>query len=125
MSSAADGWFDQEWQDAITRRLGRAVAVSLAVHLGVLIVVAFVRLPQLGERPLASMEISLASLPTPPTSSVKVSDPPKASQKVTEVPKPVMPTKSAALPAPVAPAPKLAAVPLAPPVKLSNDVMRD
>jgi len=129
-SSTADGWFDQEWQDALSRRLGRAVAVSLAVHLGVLIVMLFVRLPHLGERPLVSMEVSLASLPTPP---VKVTDPPKMQEKVVEVPKPAMPVKSVPVHTPVQPlapappVPRMAAAPAPPPPapKLSNDVMRD
>lgn len=122
-SAAADGWFEQEWQDKITRRLGRAVAVSLVLHVGVLIVVAFVRLPQQGERPLTSIEISLSSLPTPPP-PVKVSEPLKVQQKTVEVPKPAVPVKAAPLPAPV---PKVAAIP-APqpaPVKLSNDLLKD
>ena len=66
-STSADGWFHDEWQDHLTRRLGRAVVVSLLLHLGVLMVVTLVRLPQQSERPLASIEISLAHLPTPPT----------------------------------------------------------
>lgn len=119
-SAPADGWFDDEWQANLTRRLGRAVAVSFALHLGVLIVVTFVRLPQHGERPLASIEISLASLPTPPGKAI---EPPKIQQKVVEVPKPTPPIKAAPVPAPV---PKVAPIPApAAPVKLSNDVMRD
>jgi colicin import membrane protein len=144
-STSADGWFHHDWRTAFTRRLGRAVGVSLALHVGVLIVVAFVRLPQQGERPLASIEISLANLPTPPAKAV---DPPKVIEapKVAPVkvaplsapmPTPVKPApvpaamaapvKVAPVPAPLpAPAPKAAPVPAPPiPAKLSNDVMRD
>lgn len=119
-SASAGIWLDDEWQSNLTRRLGRAVAVSLALHLAVLAIAAWVRLPQHGERPLASIEISLASLPTPP---VKAIDPQKVQQKVVEPPKPSPPAKSVP-----APSPKLAPVP-APvvpvPQKPSNDVMRD
>jgi colicin import membrane protein len=126
-STSADGWFHDEWQGPLTRRLGRAVVVSLVLHLGVLMVVALVRLPQQGERPLASIEISLASLPTPPA---KVSEPPK----VVEAPKPAalkpLPVKTAPVPAPVhapvpIPLPKATPVPAPAPAKLSNDVLRD
>ncbi len=110
-SSAGGFWLDDEWQETLLRRLGRAVAVSLALHLGLLAVVAWVRLPQHGERPLASIEISLASLPTPPVKAVE----PQKSQptKALDLPKPAPPVKMAPVPAPVAP------------VKPSNDVMRD
>jgi TonB family protein len=108
------------------------VAVSLVLHLGVLIVVAFVRLPQQGERPLASIEISLANLPTPPIKT----EPPKVQQKLVETPKPVPvksspvklpPAKAEPLPAPVhVPVPRAIPVPAPPtPAKPSNDVMRD
>lgn len=129
-STSADGWFDDEWQANITRRLGRAAALSLALHVGVLIVVTFVHLPRHGERPLASIEVNLASLPTPP---VKAVEPPKVQQKVVEIPKPAPPVKSAPAPVPSpapvpAPVHKMAPVPTpapVPPEKLSNDVMRD
>lgn len=110
-SSAGGFWLDDEWRETLLRRLGRAVAVSLALHLGILAVVAWVRLPQHGERPLASIEISLASLPTP---SVKAVEPQKSQPtKALDLPKPASPVKMAPVPAPVAP------------VKPSNDVMRD
>lgn len=119
-SASAGIWLDDEWQSNLTRRLGRAVAVSLALHLAVLAIAAWVRLPQHGERPLASIEISLASLPTPP---VKVIDPQKVQQKVVEPPKPSPPAKSVPVPSPkLAPVP----APIVPvPPKPSNDVMRD
>jgi colicin import membrane protein len=136
-STSADGWFQDEWQATLTRRLRRAVVFSLALHLGVLIVVAVVRIPQQAERPLASIEISLANLPTPP---VKAIEPVKSQPKTVEVPVPVpvkpapmkaAPMKLAPVPTPVAPpspvAPSRAAPIAAPPTpaKLSNDVMRD
>lgn len=109
-SASADLWLNDEWQANFTRRLGGAVAVSLALHVGALVVVAWVRLPQHGERPLASIEISLASVPTPP---VKAIEPQKSQPKTVDQPKPTPPAKMTPVPAPVAP------------VKPSNDVMRD
>lgn len=130
-STSAEGWFHDEWQSTLTRRLRRAVVFSLALHLGVLIVVALVRIPQQGERPLASIEISLANLPTPP---VKASEPPKSQPKIVEAPVPApvkpaavkaAPVKLAPVPVPVVP-PKAAPIAAPPsPAKLSNDVMRD
>lgn len=127
-STSADGWFHDEWPAHLSRRLRRALVVSLALHLGVLMVVAFVRLPRQGERPLASIEISLTNFPTPPA---KVSEPPKLPQKIVEAPKPA-PVKAAPIKLPPAPVPaplsvpKAAPIPAPPsPVKLSNDVMRD
>ena len=137
-STSADGWFHDEWQDHLTRRLGRAVVVSLLLHLGVLMVVTLVRLPQQSERPLASIEISLAHLPTPPTKvsePPKVTEPPKVQPKAVQPPKPApvppAPVKVAPTPAPVhvpvpVPTPKAAPIPAPPvPAKLSNDVLRD
>lgn len=92
-------WFDQDAQD----RLGRALTVSLVLHLVVLLVVAGLRLAPHGERPLASVEVSLVSLPTP--------------VKTVEVPKPVQSAKrSEPKPAPAPAEPKHAPAP-APPVK--------
>jgi len=102
-STSGDGWFEEDWRANLSRRLGGATALSLALHVGILLVIAFVRLPQHGERPLASIEINLASLPTPP---VKAVEPPKGPQKAVEVTKPA-PVKSS--PAPVPPAPAKAA----------------
>lgn len=75
-------WFDQEDQSRLCPRLKRGLALSLALHVVVLLVAVGLRLPQQGERPLASVEVSLVSLPTPvrqaepakPTESTKVSD---------------------------------------------------
>lgn len=91
VSALADGWFDEEWQARLPRRMGRAMAVSFALHLLLLIVVAWVRLPHHGERPLASIEVALNSLPTSPP---KVVEPPKSPPKPVEQPKPALPPKA-------------------------------
>jgi colicin import membrane protein len=57
--------FDQGDQSRLSARLKRTLALSLAVHVVVLLVAAGLRLPQQGERPLTSVEVSLVSLPTP------------------------------------------------------------
>lgn len=129
-SALTDGWFDDEWQARLPRRLGRATVVSLAAHLLLLIVAAWVRLPHHGERPLASIEVALTSLPTPPP---KVVEPPKSTPQAVERPKPAPPAKAAPAPvqnavpvpapAPIVPA-KTPTLPLVP-EKSSNDVMRD
>ncbi|MBD0316211.1 MAG: TonB C-terminal domain-containing protein [Nitrospiraceae bacterium] len=139
-STSGDGWFQDEWQDHLTRRLGRAVVVSLLLHLAVLLLVALVRLPQQGERPLASIEISLAHLPAPVTNVTeppKVSvPPPKVQPKVVEAPKPAPvkppPAMKVAPPSPPVHAPLPVPIPKATsvpppsiPAKLSNDVLRD
>ncbi len=75
-------WFDQEDQSRLCSRLKRTLALSLVLHVVVLLVAVGLRLPQQGERPLASVEVSLVSLPTPvkqaepakPAESTKVSD---------------------------------------------------
>lgn len=119
-------WLDEGLQGQLTSRLKRAVVWSVALHLGVFILVTWVRLPQHGERPLASIEISLASLPTPP---VKAAEPVKTVEPVKTPVK--MPVKQVETPAPIPPA-KVA--PLAPPVvqraapvapKAAQDPMRD
>jgi colicin import membrane protein len=74
--------FDQGDQSRLSARLKRTLAVSLAIHVVVLLVAAGLRLPQQGERPLTSVEVSLVSLPVPmrqpesvkPVESAKVSD---------------------------------------------------
>lgn len=75
--------FDRDDQSRLSVRLKRTLALSLAVHVVILLVVAGLRLPQQGERPLTALEVSLVSLPTPmrqaelakPVESVKTSDP--------------------------------------------------
>jgi colicin import membrane protein len=105
-SASAGLWLEDEWPENLTRRLSRAVLISLALHLGALVVVTWVRLPQHGERPLASIEISLASVAAPP---IKVPEASKPQPKV-EFPQPAPPMKTAPAPAPAKP---------------SNDVMGD
>lgn len=113
-SGSADFWLSDERQTDLSRRLWRAVAISLVVHVGVLAVVSWIRLPKHGERPLASIEIALATLPAPP---VNADEPQKREPKAAEVPPPVPPARPAPL-AQMAPAPA--------PVKArSNDVMGD
>jgi TonB family protein len=113
-TGSVDFWLYDERQTDLSRRLWRAVAISLAVHVGVLAVVAWVRLPKHVERPLASIEISLATMPAPP---VKTDEPEKSQPKAAEVPAPA----PLARPAPLA---KMAPAPA--PVKApSNNVMGD
>ena len=139
-------WLDEGLQGQLTRRLKRAVVWSVALHLGVFILVTWVRLPQHGERPLASIEISLASLPTPPVKtaeSVKAVEPVKMPVKQVEAakPAPLPPVKLAPVapvvakveapvlpPQPVKPAPVAASVTnveTAVPAKPVHDPMRD
>ena len=109
-SVSAGMWLDDEWQAALTRRLRRAVVISIALHVGLMFLIAWSRVPRHVEEPLASIEISLASLPS---SSVKVlesqKEPPKNSpaQKTAEPPKAVEPPK------PIPPPPKVAEQPKA------------
>ena len=58
-------WFGQDDQSWLTSRLKRTLVLSLALHVAVLLVAMGLQLPQQGERPLTSMEVSLVSLPTP------------------------------------------------------------
>jgi len=82
-SVLSGSWFDQEDQSRLSARLKRTLALSLVLHVVVLLVVMGLRLPQRGERPLTSVEVSLVSLPTPtrqaesakPVESAKISDP--------------------------------------------------
>lgn len=95
-----------DWQATLTRRLGRAVFVSLVLHIGILILLGWVRLPRQGERPLTSIEISLASFPTLPTKPV---EPPKTQpvkkeverSKAPDKPKPVEQVKRVEPPQPI------------------------
>ncbi len=95
-----------EWQATLARRLGRAVFVSLVLHVGILAMLTWVRLPRHGERPLTSIEISLASLPTLPA---KVVEPEKnrpvknevERPKAAEKPKPVEQSKRVEPPKPI------------------------
>jgi len=109
-------WLDEGLQSQLTRRLQRAVVWSLVLHLAVFILVTWVRLPQHGERPLASIEISLASMPTPP---VKAVEPVKTPVKQVDTPAPTPPVKVAPVATPVVQ--RAAAVPS----KAVQDPMRD
>lgn len=108
-SASAGFWLDDERQRNLTSRFWRALVISVVVHLGVLALVAWVRLPKHGERPLASIEISLATPPAQPL-------PEKAEPEKTASPPPVPtpPAKMTPAPAP----PKAVKVP-------AKDVMKD
>ncbi len=103
-SGSADFWLSDERQTELSRRLWCAVAISLVVHVCVLAMVSWIRLPQHGEQPLASIEIALATMPAPP---VNVEEPQKSEPKAAEVPasappaRPAQPAKMASVPAPV------------------------
>lgn len=98
---------DDDWQATLTRRLGRAVFVSLVLHVGVLALLGWVRLPRQGERPLTSIEISLASLPTLPTKTMEPTKAPPVKQversKASDKPKPVEQSKRVEPPKPIEP----------------------
>ncbi len=82
-SVLSSSWFDQNDQSRLSARLKRTLVLSLFLHVVVLLVAVGLRLPQQGERPLTSVEVSLVSLPTPvrqaesakPVESAKISDP--------------------------------------------------
>ena len=96
-SASAGFWLDGERQKDFTSRFWRALAISVVVHLGVLALIAWVRLPKHGERPLASIEISLAAAPAQPEKAEpleKAAPPPPA---------PAPPVKMAPAPAPPKP----------------------
>jgi TonB family protein len=115
-------WLDEGLQGQLTRRLKQAVVWSVALHLGVFILVTWVRLPQHGERPLASIEISLASLPTPPVKAaepVKAVEPVKTPVKPVEIPVPTPPVKAAPV------APPVVQREVAAPSKAAQNPMRD
>ena len=81
-SIPSDLWFDQDDQSRLSSRLKRTLALSLVLHVAIVLVAVGLRFPQQGERPMVSVEVSLVSLPTPvrqaepskPTESAKVSD---------------------------------------------------
>jgi len=96
-------WFDLDDRSRLGFRLKRTLALSLVLHLVVLLVAIGLRLPQQGERPLASIEVSIVSLPTPvrhpepekPTEPMKVPEP-----KPTPAPVVKAVAKALALPVP-------------------------
>ncbi len=96
-------WFDQDEQDRFFSRLKRTLFLSLVLHLVVFLLIAGLRLPQRGERPLASVEVSLVSLPTPVkrVETAKPVEPVRQPEsRPTPPPAPAAPIKQAA-PAPV------------------------
>ncbi|MDO9117424.1 MAG: TonB family protein [Nitrospira sp.] len=119
-------WLDEGLQGQLTSRLKRAVVWSVALHLGVFILITWVRLPQHGERPLASIEISLASLPTPPVRAaepVKAVEPLKTPVKQVETPVPTPPVKAVPLAPPVVQ--REAAAPSKPAQNPMRDLLKD
>jgi colicin import membrane protein len=74
---------DLDDQSRLSARLKRTVVLSFAIHVVVLLMAAGLRLPQQGERPMTSVDVSLVSLPklvkqaepAKPVEPVKVSDP--------------------------------------------------
>lgn len=95
-SLLSDMGFDQYDRSRLSARLKHTLGLSLVLHVVVLLVAVGLRLPQQGERPLTSVDVSLVSLPTPvrqaestkPIEPVKVSDP-----KPAPLVKAVIPTK--------------------------------
>ena len=104
-SVSAGMWLDDEWQASLTRRLRRAVVISIALHVGLMFLIAWSRVPRHVEQPLASIEISLASLPS---TSVKVVEAQKELQKNASTEKTPEPPKAVEPPKPVLPPPKVA-----------------
>jgi colicin import membrane protein len=64
-SVLSEAWFNRDDRSRLSARLKRTVVLSLVLHIVVLLVAVGLRLPQMGERPLTSVEVSLISLPTP------------------------------------------------------------
>jgi colicin import membrane protein len=117
-------WFDRDDQDRFFQRLGRTLAISLALHLVILLVMMGIRLSPKGERPLAAVEVNLVNLPTP--------------VKTVEQPKPVEPlkhvdTKPSPAPVPVrvptppvkTPAPVATPVPVPARASVAKDILKD
>ncbi|HJU04352.1 MAG TPA: TonB family protein [Nitrospiraceae bacterium] len=71
------------------QRLGSMLALSLALHALLLMVVAGLRLPAKVERPLSSYEVSLVTLPTPQRVETPQATPPREPQPVPRVTPPV------------------------------------
>lgn len=115
-SVLSDLWFDQEAQSGLSSRLKRTLVLSFVLHVIVLLMAIGLRLPQQGERPLASVEVSLVSLPTP----AKPAEPSKSTE-------PAKVVDSKPVPAPVVKAvtPKIAPA-VAPPIgEKRRDMLRD
>lgn len=85
-------WFDSDEQDRFFVRLGRTLVISVVLHLVVLLIVMGIRLTPRGERPLASVEVNLVSLPAP----LKAIEPPRPAEPVKHAeakPAPALPVK--------------------------------
>jgi colicin import membrane protein len=108
--------FDLEDQSRLLARLKRTLALSLAVHVVVLLVATGLRLPQQGERPMTSVEVSLVSPPKP----VKQAEPAKPVEPV-KVPDP----KPAPAPLVKAVAPKAAPAVIPPAGEKKRDLFQD
>jgi TonB family protein len=123
-------------RDALGVRLKWTVIASLALHVCVLLAASGMRFIQHGERPLASVQVSLVTMPTP----ARATEIPAARQadamrprKVVQPTVPPPPVKPAP-PVPVAAAKPVAPAPVLPPPvrrdapgarRSSGDVMRD
>lgn len=121
-SVQSHGWLDGDAQGQMSRHLRLAVVWSMVLHLIVLMVATWVRWPRHGEQPLASIEVSLASLPSP---AAKLTEPAKLPVKP-----PVKPVEAAQPPASSAPAPPVKIAPAARtetvvPAKPVRDSMQD
>ena len=111
-------WLDQEEQDRFFARMGRTLTISLVLHCAILLVVAGLRLAPHGERPLASVEVSLVSLPAP-VKPVEVSKPVETAKRAEPAPAPA--------PAPPVKSVTPAVTPAAKPVRssVSKDILKD
>ncbi len=92
-------WFDRDDEGRFFGRLSRTLTISLVLHLIALVMVMGLRLAPRGERPLASVEVNLVSMPAP--------------LKPVEQPRPVEPVKRVdAKPIPASAAPVKVPVPV-------------
>ncbi|HKC93869.1 MAG TPA: TonB family protein [Nitrospira sp.] len=89
-------WFDRDEHDRFFARLSRTLTISLVLHLVVLLLVMGLRLSPRGERPLASVEVNLVSLPQP----VKTVEPVKRAEAKPEPTPEVKKSAPAAVPTP-------------------------
>jgi colicin import membrane protein len=103
-------WFDRDEHDRFFARLGRTLTISLVLHLVVLLIVMELRLAPRGERPLASVEVNLVSLPAP----VKTVEPIKRAEA-----KPALAT------APPVKMPAATAVPTPARTSVAKDILKD
>lgn len=111
-------WFDHDEQDRFLARLGRTLTISLVLHLVALLIAMGIRLAPHGERPLASVQVNLVSLPT--------------LMKPVEQSRPVEPVKRLEpKPVPVSAPPVRMPAPAAPPVStpartsVAKDILKD